>query len=280
MSDKVFLKLDELSKVTIVNLLNGVFQDYALRVHWSLESFDRDIAENNISLSSSFVMESAGEKVGIVLLSFTDKRAKIDLMGVLAQFRRSGVGFQMIDEVLRISKWRGCESIVLEVLKSDLRALSFYKKFGFKEKRDLITFFIRKACDKTYSLKPSEHNTIMEKAFMVNGKYKREPDWQREPANFPHLSLYNFDLIINEEKKELGYCIWVEKENAMYIVDLGPSKEASYEEAVQAVCAIARSRNLVALFPTVPENDPLYCASLQFEPEIALIQTEMVYKIH
>jgi ribosomal protein S18 acetylase RimI-like enzyme len=142
--ESVFRKLDELSKVDVVNLLNVIFEDYALRMQWNLESFDRDVHENSISMSDSFVMEMKGEPVGIVPLSFRDKRARIDLMGVIPSFRRSGIGFQMVDESVKICKWKGSDSVVLEVLKKDSRAMGFYRKFGFRERRDLITFFLRK----------------------------------------------------------------------------------------------------------------------------------------
>ncbi|HNS34892.1 MAG TPA: GNAT family N-acetyltransferase, partial [Mesotoga sp.] len=111
--DNLFHKLEDLSKVELVNLLNSIFSDYVLRMHWTLESFERDVRENNISLSESFVMEVKGEYAGVVLLSFRGKRAKIDLMGVLSSFRREGIGFRMVDEALKIAKWNGCEQIVL-----------------------------------------------------------------------------------------------------------------------------------------------------------------------
>ena len=143
-SDRVYVRLEELPKVEIVNILNSVFEDYSLPMQWNLESFERDLQENNVSLSSSFVMEVGGERAGILLISFREKRSRIDLMGVIPKFRRSGIGFQMVDEVIRISKWKGCERVTLEVLKRDLRALSFYQRFGFREKRDLITFSLRR----------------------------------------------------------------------------------------------------------------------------------------
>ncbi len=280
MIEGAFRKLDELSKVDVVNLLNIIFEDYALRMQWNLESFDRDVHENSISLSDSFVMDMKDEPVGIVLLSFRDKRARIDLMGVIPSFRRSGVGFQMVDEAVKICKWRGSDSVVLEVLKKDSRAMGFYRKFGFREKRDLVTFFLRKCGNNGYVLKRTTPDVVMEKALCTMGKYGRQPEWQREPSNFSRLDLYNFDRIVDESEREIRYCVWGQKEDVMYVVDSGPSERSDFHEVLQAVCGIAKGNGYLLLFPTVPEEDALFKAAEKLEPEILLVQTEMIYKLH
>lgn len=73
MNNNSFQRIQELSRVDVVNILNLVFSDYVLRMHWTLESFERDVRENNISLSESFVMNVEGIHTGIVLLSFREK---------------------------------------------------------------------------------------------------------------------------------------------------------------------------------------------------------------
>jgi ribosomal protein S18 acetylase RimI-like enzyme len=279
-SDRVYVRLEELPKVEIVNILNSVFEDYSLPMQWNLESFERDLQENNVSLSSSFVMEVGGERAGILLISFREKRSRIDLMGVIPKFRRSGIGFQMVDEVIRISKWKGCERVTLEVLKRDLRALSFYQRFGFREKRDLITFSLRRKSKGDFSFKSSTCGAVMEKALEVMGVFKRAPDWQREPVNFPHLTFYNFDLIVDGEGREQGYCVWGRKENVLYVMDAGPSHEKDFGDVLDAICDIARKMEMVVLFPTVPEDDPLYLAASDGFTEVLLIQTELVFRIH
>lgn len=64
----------------------------------------------------------------------------------------------------------------------------------------------------------------------------------------------------------------------MYIVDCGPSERADFHEVLQAICGIAKGNEHLLLFPTVPEEDALFKAAEEFEPEILLVQTEMIYK--
>ncbi|MBN2218732.1 MAG: GNAT family N-acetyltransferase [Kosmotogaceae bacterium] len=280
MNNNSFQKIQELSKVDVVNVLNLVFSDYVLRMHWTLESFERDVRENNISLSESFVMKAEGIHVGIVLLSFREKRARIDLMGVIPSFRREGVGFKMVDEAVRIAKWKGCDRIILEVPEKDKRAIDFYEKFGFRHRRELITFFIRRPGTGDFSIKESDSGKVVEYALYVMDKYKRSPEWEREPASFHHLERYNFDTVIDEQGREIAYCIWQERDSVFYVKDCGPTRAASFKEAIGAICSIAKSKNLTPLFPTVPDSDPLFTEVQEFEPEILLKQSEMILKIH
>ena len=278
--DNLFHKLEDLSKVELVNLLNSIFSDYVLRMHWTLESFERDVRENNISLSESFVMEVKGEYAGVVLLSFRGKRAKIDLMGVLSSFRREGIGFRMVDEALKIAKWNGCEQIVLEVPEKDSAAIAFYEKYGFRHKRNLITFFIKRPGTKGFSLKKSDSSRIIECALSAISNFKRNPEWEREPSSFTHLEQYNFDFVENSEGKERGYCIWQEKDSLFYVRDAGPVKSSSYREIIGGLCGIAKDKGLTPLFPTVPDDDPLFMEATELDPQVLLKQSEMIYKIH
>lgn len=275
-----FQKLHEFSKVEIVNLLNLIFSDYVLRMHWTLESFEKDVRENNISLSDSFVSTIEGRNAGAVLLSFREKRARIDLMGVTPSFRRGGVGFRLVDEAVRIAKWKGCEQIVLEVPEKDNRAISFYEKFGFRQKRSLTTFFIRNPGTKGFSLRDSDSGRIIECALFVMDRFKRNPEWEREPTGFNHLEQYTFNSVINEAGKEIAYCIWQERDSVFYVRDAGPTKDFSFKETIGGLCGIAKDRGLTPLFPTVPEEDPLFLEAQSFEPEILLKQSEMTFKIH
>lgn len=48
-------------------------------------------------------------------------------------FRRQGIGFKMLNELIRHAESRGIFSLTLEVRKSNLPAINLYKKLGFTE---------------------------------------------------------------------------------------------------------------------------------------------------
>ena len=54
---------------------------------------------------------------------------KIGRVAVLRPFRKRGVGYAIMEEVLRVAKEKGMPSVYLE---AQVRAMPFYEKLGFK----------------------------------------------------------------------------------------------------------------------------------------------------
>lgn len=54
-------------------------------------------------------------------------------MGLLPQYRENGVGQRMLTKIIELSKQYGFNSIELDVLKSNTRAIHVYERLGFHE---------------------------------------------------------------------------------------------------------------------------------------------------
>lgn len=54
-------------------------------------------------------------------------------VAVGSSFRRQGIGFRMIKELIKKAEYRGITSMTLEVRKSNHSAINLYKKLGFVE---------------------------------------------------------------------------------------------------------------------------------------------------
>ena len=54
-------------------------------------------------------------------------------IAVCKQYRRRGIGNQLVSELIHLFKSKGCNSIVLEVRESNLKAKALYQKLGFFE---------------------------------------------------------------------------------------------------------------------------------------------------
>ena len=84
-------------------------------------------------------------------------------------------------------KWKkAVDRIVLEVPEEDKRAIAFYEKYGFRHRRT-YHFLHKKAGIGDFSTKESDSGKVVECALNVMDKYKRNPEWEREPAPFHHL---------------------------------------------------------------------------------------------
>lgn len=280
--ERAFVTIKDLARVEIVELLNKIFGDYVLKYSWDISNLERDIKENNISLDDSFIMRIKGVDAGVVLMSIKEDRCRIDIMGVLKEFRGSGIGFQMMDKVLEVCKWRGVKTIVLEVPIPDEKAIRFYNRYGFREKRNLQSMCLRVTGEtkNEYTLVSSDSKSVKSLAYESLGALKRKPNWQREPGNLSQLKYYNFDMLQDNSGESIAYCVWGEKEDVMYIMDFSSIKKVPLSIAINAVIDYARGRYDYILIPAVPEDDPLFIEMEKLGFEKIISQKEMIYRIH
>ncbi|MFO7880999.1 MAG: GNAT family N-acetyltransferase [Kosmotogaceae bacterium] len=273
-------KLDEISQVETVELLNDVFKDYVLPLSWDLESYKRDIEENDISESDSLVCIVDGEKAGTALLAMRESRCRIYLMGVKKKYRRAGIGFQLMDDIYEVCKWKGMKSISLEVPAKDERAVKFYSKYGFRERRKLYSLYkrLKETESSDYKLARKNIGELVSIAFEVQNRFDRKPNWKSEPKYLATLEDYESSLI-KKDSETIGYLIWGEKDKVVYIIDMGPYKKHDYSELMCGILSYFSNVESV-LFPSIPEGDPIYNRCFELDFETVLLQYEMTYKIH
>lgn len=62
----------------------------------------------------------------------------ISNIAIYPEYRGLGIGSYLLSFIKNIAKEKGCNKLVLEVEKENLRAINVYKKFGFKIEREII----------------------------------------------------------------------------------------------------------------------------------------------
>ena len=77
------------------------------------------------------VAEDGGEIIGYGGITVTFETADIENVAVTEAFRRSGVGSNILSELLSIAGKKGAEKVFLEVRVSNSPAMSMYLKHGF-----------------------------------------------------------------------------------------------------------------------------------------------------
>jgi len=75
-----------------------------------------------------FLVRKENQAVGYAAAKKEADRGIIKLIHVLPEFQGQGVGSALLNQVL---KWLKSKEVVLQVAKSNQRAISFYQKFGF-----------------------------------------------------------------------------------------------------------------------------------------------------
>src|SRR5690606_30369700 len=91
--------------------------------------------------SKIFVYEQDGKIIGYMSYRQIDSNADIMNFLVDEPYKNQGIGKQIFNFVLEEMKNDGCETIILEVRKSNQRAIYFYESFGGKVIRTIPNYY-------------------------------------------------------------------------------------------------------------------------------------------
>lgn len=275
--------LTEFSIVKFLSLVNEVFSDYPVPVNWDTFSFNLDARENSISMENSFIFLKDDEPAGFIVCCVRKDKGRIDSMGVIKSERGSGLAYRMLEHALEALRWKKVRTVTLEVLESELRAVRFYEKNGFRISRKLFTM-----------IKEIQHPTTNVNFLKVDPRWihqasveamislQRNPNWQREPATLL-LAGNRYKTARTTLMRTVGYVVWGSTEKSVFIVDCAPLKQPEIydhllNEAVNFVCA-TEGKNICTI-ANVPENDPMFSAATNNEFKKVLTQLEMTLHLY
>ena len=117
---------------------------------WSLNNFESSLDAGN----SSIVLKERKNIVGYAFFSVIGTDSHLLNITISKDYQGKGFGKKILKKVLLQSKVLGATIVFLEVRVSNLRAISFYEKFGFK--RDAIRY-------NYYAGSPKEDALLMSK---------------------------------------------------------------------------------------------------------------------
>jgi len=111
----------------------NAFEFEKLYFQWIIKSLSKEIAEEVL------LVHIDGIIAGFVSLKINDHLCEIGLLATSSDFRRQGVGKQLIDASVSFAVRHGKSKLVVPTQLRNLDALNFYGKMGFKESsRDFI----------------------------------------------------------------------------------------------------------------------------------------------
>lgn len=278
-----YKKLSEVSFVTVVNLVNKVFEDYIVPINWTISSFERDIIENTISLDSSFLVYENDAPIGFSIVSIRKNRGRIDSIGLLKEYRGKGVSSEILSRTIETLKWKGVESIKLEVEENEKVAVKFYEKHGFKVKRKLESLKYSNSYPNKpiYEYTKEANHWVHEMAISALNNVHRKPNWQREAKTLEMSGdKYNIDKI-SSKGFNIGYLVWGSNQDNTYIVDVSPSVDSTKYKDIfsDSVTKLLQIKDTIIIV-SVPQDDPLNKVAKDYGFDIFLTQIEMEKKIH
>jgi ribosomal-protein-alanine N-acetyltransferase len=96
---------------------------------WSERSFRYEVTQNPVS--RGWVAEAEGRIAAMLVLWLVVDEAHIATIAVHPDFRRQGIGEQILLSALRSAKDEGAQRAFLEVRAGNAAAQAMYKKYGF-----------------------------------------------------------------------------------------------------------------------------------------------------
>jgi ribosomal-protein-alanine N-acetyltransferase len=116
------MKLEDVPAVHAIDMLS-------FNLPWSERSYRFELAEN--PASRGWVAETNGNLVGMLVLWFIIDEAHIATIAVHPDYRRKGIGEQILLEALRSVRNEGATRAFLEVRSGNVAAQAMYIKYGF-----------------------------------------------------------------------------------------------------------------------------------------------------
>jgi len=128
----------------LVVLLNDLFtQDIEFVPDWEKQKDGLEAIINNSEIGEILVLKGDGKILGMVSLLYSvstalgGKVAILEDMIIHQDYRKQGLGKELLGEAIRFSKERNCLRLTLLTDFNNDAAIHFYQQFGFK-KSDMI----------------------------------------------------------------------------------------------------------------------------------------------
>lgn len=114
-------------KTDILDILS--IEEESNPVPWTKQNFMDCIEKEYYCL----VQEFNGVMSGFSITSFSIDEAHLLNIGITPQFRRKGLGSNLLEKTELAAKAVGCKDVFLEVRKSNIKGIKLYKKNKYKQ---------------------------------------------------------------------------------------------------------------------------------------------------
>lgn len=268
MSSVSFERASDFSLEDVTQAFNFGFTGYYLPITQTPEGLAQMIEENDIRLSASLALVVDGALAGIGLVGVREERGWIGGMGIGPQWRRQGLGRQLLARLLDNVRNAGARAVQLEALSVNAPALALYTQMGFRDSRELrvhqgalrmdIGAGALAGGDKRVRLRP----VTLRYALLEFARFHQVPPaWQREARTLSHMRRLPSGLGLWEGQRLLAYTLYVRQQGGFAIFDAGSCASAPDIRREQVATLLIRlasgQEDAVARAINTPTDDAL-----------------------
>jgi ribosomal protein S18 acetylase RimI-like enzyme len=130
-SEQDFTDLSQIAQVItrehFTSILGKENADYCADNYCTSEAFAKEISDGNVA----FFIDYLSNHIGYLQYLIMSDCLFVDKLYLLSEYRRKGIGVQIVDGLVTIAVSAGRSILRLEVNKRNLTAIEFYKHIGF-----------------------------------------------------------------------------------------------------------------------------------------------------
>lgn len=178
-----FLSLAEVSLAETCAALNAGYEGYIVPIAFDPAALAHRIQAEHIDLVSSQFLRVDDKTAGIMLIARRGRTSRLAALGIAAPLRGAGIGAQAVAAAIAAARARSDERMVLEVIDSNVKAITTYTKAGFSPCRTLVG----------YAHDPVQPSSMSDEALpcpvdsalpLLFDVWPDDPSWQTAPACF------------------------------------------------------------------------------------------------
>lgn len=263
---------------------NCAYRDYYVPTIMSPDSFRAIMERDDLPLASAVAALDGPRVVGTGLLGVRLPVGWIGGMGVIPEYRRQGIGRQMMGYLLQQAQAQGITTVKLEVIEANEGAHQLYREMGFRDTR-MLNYFTREPAPLPDSLNPTpytverrEPGTLLQ-FFDVFHDVKN--CWQREKPSLTGLIDHLQGWAALHNGQIVGYVLGWSHVHEIRITDIATSPTT--ERAVVAQALLTHLHRLrpeaYGISVNIADDDPGLPAYTALEYTTQLRQFEMVTQL-
>lgn len=187
---------------------NKAYSDYFTPIAMTPDAFHALIERDNLALDDSVAALDGNTIIGTGLLGIRDNKGWIGGMGVIPEWRRQGIGRQMMHYLIARARERNIDRLYLEVIEQNTGAHALYQELGFRFTRYL---HILKRTPTTPLYPAGDYRVTAAPASDVLGWYDTFHDtpncWQRSRPSLAGLVSQSQALSVLSSQGVVGYAL-------------------------------------------------------------------------
>lgn len=167
------------------------FGDYSVPIDMPLERFQSNMKRNGYDPAVSVGAFADGRLVGFIMSGhriWEGCDTAYDMgTGVIPAFRGQGIAKDMVGQLKTLLADKGLSRYILEVITTNMKALSLYEKSGFRKRRDFSCLRVDKSSLDTKPSYRHDHPSSIDST-LVGGFWDESPSWQNSSDSIQAVS--------------------------------------------------------------------------------------------